>query len=77
MATKTTASAETTAEAKKMAPQAAESVYTASELAENAKVLFNVRQECVVAALKAAGKDTATVSNAKKIVADFMNKEVM
>lgn len=78
MATKSTASADTTVGAKKTAaPQQVESVYTAAELADNAMTLFKVRKECVAAALKAAGKDNATVSAAKKIVADFMSKEVM
>lgn len=53
-----------------------ESVYPASELAANAKKLFNTRQECVVAALRAAGKSECTVSEAKIIVEKFLKKEV-
>lgn len=53
-----------------------ESVYSANELAANARKLFGTRQECVVAALRAAGKSECTVSETKKIVEKFLKKEV-
>lgn len=53
-----------------------ESVYSVNELAANARKLFGTRQECVVAALRAAGKSECTVSETKKIVEKFLKKEV-
>lgn len=53
-----------------------ETVYTILELADNAKKLFQTKSECVTAALKAIGKTTFTVSEAKGIVRDFLKKEV-
>ena len=53
-----------------------ESVYSVSELAANARKIFDTRQECVAAALRAAGKSECTVSEAKKIVEKFLKKEV-
>lgn len=53
-----------------------ESVYPASELAANAKKVFGTRQECVAAALKAAGKTECTVTEAKGIVGKFLKREV-
>ncbi len=55
--------------------QAPESVYTAKELADNHKV-FGTFREIVVVALRLAGKETATFSEAKKIIEKFKNKEV-
>ena len=52
-----------------------ESVYTASELADNYKV-FGTYREIVVVALRLAGKKTATLSEAKNIIEKFKNKEV-
>jgi hypothetical protein len=67
----------TTAQAASAAPAGKkESEYSVSELAANAKKLFGKRPECVTAALTFAGKTTCTVSDAKKIVEDFMKKEV-
>lgn len=54
---------------------AQESIYTATELADNYKV-FGTFREIVVIALRKAGKETATLSEAKKIVDAFKNKEV-
>lgn len=51
-------------------------VYSVSELAANAKKVFGTRQECVAAALKAAGKTECTVEEAKKIVEKFLKREV-
>lgn len=53
-----------------------EAVYSAGELAANARKIFKTRQECVVAALKAAGKSECTVSEAKGIVEKFLKREV-
>lgn len=53
-----------------------ESVYPAGELAANAKKVFGTRQECVAAALRASGKTDCTVSEAKRIVEKFLNREV-
>ena len=69
--TKSTAPVDNTAvEAEK---QASESVYTAEELADNHKV-FGTFREIVVVALRLAGKDTYTLSEAKAIVDNFKNK---
>lgn len=61
----------------KQEPKAAkEPVYPAGEFAVNARKIFGTRQECVVAALKAAGKSACTVSEAKEIVEKFLKREV-
>lgn len=52
------------------------SVYSVSDLAANARKIFNTRQECVVAALRIDGKSEYTVSEAKEIVEKFLKKEV-
>lgn len=52
------------------------SVYTARELAENAKALFNTMPECVTAALRFAGVTACTIEEAKTIVKNFLNQEV-
>ena len=54
--TATPAPAETKAEKKPEKKAPAESVYTVSELAGNARSVFGTMQECVVAALKTDGK---------------------
>lgn len=74
--TATPAPAETKAEKKPEKKALAESVYTVSELAGNARSVFGAMQECVVAALKADGKAEYTVSEAKEIVSKFLQKEV-
>lgn len=53
-----------------------ESKYTAAEFAQNARELFKTRPECVVAALRAAKKETCTLSEAKEIVEKFLKREV-
>lgn len=53
----------------------AESVYSASELAANCK-LFGVNRDIVVIALRKAGKNAATVAEAKAIIDKFKTKEV-
>lgn len=78
---RTAETAETKAEVVREAPQkeqkaSQEYVYPASELAANAKKVFGTRQECVAAALKAAGKTECTVTEAKEIVGKFLKREV-
>lgn len=60
------------------APEVNESTYSVKELSECATQVFGskVRSECVVAAFKDAKKESATIAEAKKIVAAFMKKEV-
>ena len=53
-----------------------ESVYPVGELAANAQKIFGTRQECVLAALKAARRPDYTVPEAKEIVGRFLKKEV-
>lgn len=53
-----------------------ESAYPIGELAANAQKIFGTRQECVLAALKAAGRPEYTVPEAKEIVGRFLKKEV-
>ncbi len=52
-----------------------ESVYPVDELASNAKV-FGSRPECVMAALRAAGKTECTVAEAREILEQFLTREV-
>ena len=70
MATKKTETTEVATEKK------SESMYTVAELATAAHSVFGVMPECVTAALMCAGKDKATISEAKKIIKNFMDKEV-
>jgi hypothetical protein len=56
-------------------PNVNESVYTATELAENHKV-FNTSYEIVAVALRIAGKEAATFTEAKSIIEKFKSKEV-
>lgn len=50
--------------------------YKASELASKAYQVFGTTPEVVAVALKTAGKKTATVDDAKKIVKEFLEREV-
>lgn len=59
------------AAAKSTAPQ-----YKAEELANAANRIFGVPQDVVTAALRMAGVKSATLEEAKKIVAEFAKKEV-
>lgn len=52
-----------------------ESVYSAAELADNCKI-FGTRREVVAVALRLAGKESATLAEAKAIVDKFKKKEV-
>lgn len=69
-----------TEEKKAAAPTAAaknpESVYTAKELVEGYRA-FKCNRDLVEVALKLAHVDSATFSEARKIVEKFMNKEVL
>ena len=51
-------------------------IYSAGELAAGAKEIFHTRPECVVAALRAAGKEKCTVCEAKEIVEKFLKRAV-
>lgn len=51
-------------------------IYTVEELAEAHKQQFNCQKEVVTAAFLAAGKKTATLVEAKAIIAAFKKKEV-
>lgn len=53
-----------------------ETKYSASELVSGSQPVFGVREECVSAALKAAGKEEYTISEAKGIVKKFLEREV-
>ncbi len=63
-------------ETKKTKPAMSEPVYPVSGFAGSARSLFGTRPECVVAALKAAGKQEYTMTEAKEIVKKFLKKEV-
>ena len=56
----------------------AEATYMAAEFAKNAAHLFGPRAnaDLVTAAFKVAGRQNATLSEAKTIVEEFMNREV-
>lgn len=65
-------------ETKKKAVETAsapESVYTARELADNCQV-FGTTKDIVLVALRRAGKPVTTFPDAKRIIEEFMNKEV-
>lgn len=51
-------------------------MYKAKELAAKARQMFGTTPEVVAAALKMAGKESASVVDAKKTVQDFLNREV-
>lgn len=58
--------------------KSSESVYTVQELVNNAEAVFGARtkKECVAAAFRFAGKTQATREEAKRIVENFLKKEV-
>lgn len=64
------------AAAAKTEAQAKEDIYSADELVGAARSIFKVEPECVRAALNYAGKNGASLTEAKKLVNKFMNKEV-
>lgn len=51
-------------------------VYKTAELAAQARQLFDTTPEVVAVALRAAGKDSATLEEATKCVQAFLAKEV-
>lgn len=53
-----------------------EALYSAADLANAARAKFKVSPEVVTAALKSAKKDKATVTEAEKIIKEFMKKEI-
>lgn len=61
---------------KKERKPAQESFYSVKELAADAGKVFHTGQECVEAALRAAGKTEYTVTEAKEIVKKFLMREV-
>ena len=61
------------AKAKKAAPS--EPTYTVKELASAYKRL-GTRPECVTAAMRVAGKEEATLTEAKKLVEAFLKRKV-
>lgn len=58
------------------APVEAAATYTAAELIAAAPEKFGVSPDVATAALRMAGKKTATVEEAKAIIAEFANREV-
>lgn len=66
------------AEAKTMAAAPAETAatYTAAELIAAAPEKFGVSPDVATAALRMAGKKTATVEEARTIITEFANREV-
>ncbi|MDE7054750.1 MAG: hypothetical protein K2O84_08055 [Oscillospiraceae bacterium] len=53
-----------------------EATYKATELAAQSRPLFGTTPEVVSVALREAGKKAATVTEAKAIVAAFLEREV-
>lgn len=51
-------------------------VYQASELAAQARKAFGVAPEIVAVALRAAGKEAASVEEARETVREFLGREV-
>lgn len=66
---------ETTVEPAKPATQY-ESEYPIEELAAAAENRFHTRPECVVAALKLAKLDKASITKTEKLVKEFLEREV-
>lgn len=50
-------------------------LYGVSDLAAASRT-FGTQPECVIAAFKTAGKDRATVPEARRIVSEFLKQEV-
>ena len=53
-----------------------EARYEATELAKNARQLFETTPEVVTVALRLAGLETATKEEADGIIREFLSKEV-
>lgn len=58
------------------APVEAAATYTATELIAAAPEKFGVSPDVATAALRMAGKKTATVEEARTIITEFANREV-
>lgn len=58
------------------APVEAAATYTAAELITAAPEKFGVSPDVATAALRMAGKKTATVEEARTIITEFANREV-
>ena len=56
--------------------QGKESVYTLPELVAASGRLFGCGPDCVVAAFREAGKDSASISEAKQMMQKFLRKEI-
>lgn len=67
---------ETPKTAEKKATPAYVTKYTINELAEAAKTAFKTDKVIVLAALKAAGRESYSMEEATRIVTSFKNKEV-
>lgn len=64
-------------DSKKAKPKATmESKYSAAELAHAARVRFAAAPEVVTAALKFAGKESATLAEAQQAVKKFLERKV-
>lgn len=59
-----------------MADSTKAATYKVSELAAQARKVFGTTPEVVTVALRTAGKESATVDEAKATVQAFLNKEV-
>jgi len=53
-----------------------EARYPINELAAHSEKLFEATPEMVIVALRAAGKEEATVDEARAVVRDFAEREV-
>ena len=60
----------------KTAPAETAATYTAAELIAAAPEKFGVSPDVATAALRMAGKKTATVEEARTIITEFANREV-
>lgn len=58
------------------APVEAAATYTAAELIAAAPEKFGISPDVATAALRMAGKKTATVEEARTIITEFANREV-
>jgi len=76
MATSKVAEKNTEQQEEKVLKAAQESVYTVNEFADSSQQVFGARRECVIAAFLCAGKESATITEAKKIVETFLKQEV-
>lgn len=66
----------TATKTKPVAPVTSDPEYTIAELAQAAATLFQTQPECVVAALTLAGIAHANVQQARKLVQQYLTREV-